>query len=86
MKKIIGILQPFDMEQKFYVYEDGNKLDSCQAIIADVPATVLKLSKAHNISQIDLAGPQHYAMGIKHKIQEVELQQYSTNTLTINCI
>ena len=27
MRKIIGIIHPFDKYQIFYVYEDGNKLD-----------------------------------------------------------
>lgn len=27
MRKIISILQPFDLKQTLYVYENGNKLD-----------------------------------------------------------
>ena len=27
MRKIIGIIHPFDKYQTFYVYEDGNKLN-----------------------------------------------------------
>ena len=26
-KKIIGLLQPFDLKQNIYVYEDGNKIE-----------------------------------------------------------
>lgn len=44
MKKIIGIIQPFDLLQTFYVYEDGNKLEITRTKIKDIPQTVFKLS------------------------------------------
>jgi len=44
MKKIIGIIHPFDIYQTFYVYEDGNKLEITYTKIDDIPDTVLELS------------------------------------------
>ena len=41
MRKILGIIHPFDIYQTFYVYENGNKLEIVQARMKDVPSTVL---------------------------------------------
>ena len=49
MKKIIGIIQPFDIYQTFYVYEDGNKLEIIQTKINDIPKTVLELSAVYDV-------------------------------------
>lgn len=40
MKKIIGIIHPFDIYQTFYVYEDGNKLEIVQTKMDDIPDTI----------------------------------------------
>lgn len=45
MKKIIGLLRPFDLNQTFYVYEDGNKLGITQTTVDGIPDTVLALSE-----------------------------------------
>ena len=54
MKKIIGIIHPFDMYQTFYVYEDGNELELVQVRMNDIPDTILELSKVYDVYQIDL--------------------------------
>ena len=86
MKKIIGIIHPFDLYQTFYVYEDGNKLDICQVKIQDVPDIIFKLSQMYNTYQIDLSGAEHFSKGIIKKIQEQEIAKYNKNKLIIKCI
>ena len=86
MKKIIGIIHPFDIFQTFYVYEDGNKLEITYTKIDDIPDTVLELSQKYDINQIDLSGAEHFAKGIIRRIQEKEIVKYSTNKLIIKCI
>ena len=86
MKKIIGIIHPFDIYQTFYVYEDGNKLETVHVKINDIPDTVFELSHTYNIYQIDLSGAEHFIKGIVEHIQEKEITKYNENKLIINCI
>lgn len=86
MKKIIGLIQPFDIYQQFYVYQDGNKIDMIQTKIQDIPDTVFELSQTHGINQIDLSGAEHFTKKIIQQIQAQEITKYSENKLIIKCI
>ena len=86
MKKIIGIIHPFDIYQTLYVYEDGNKLEITQVKMGEIPDTIFDLSKTYNINQIDLSGAQHFTKGIIKKIQQEEIIRYNKNELIIRCI
>jgi len=57
MKKIIGIIHPFDIYQTFYVVKDGNEIiDEIHPKIDEVPNEILFLSQQYNIYNIDLTG------------------------------
>ena len=86
MKKIIGIIHPFDMYQTFYVYEDGNKLEIAKVRISDIPDTILELSKTYDVYQVDLSGSNHFTKGIINQIKEKEINKYNKNKLTITSI
>ena len=86
MKKIIGIIHPFDIYQTFYVYQDGNKLETIQTKIRDIPETIFELSHSYNIYQIDLSGAEHFIKGIINQIQEKEIVKYNENKLIIKCV
>ena len=86
MKKIIGIIHPFDIYQTFYVYQDGNKLEIAQTKVKDIPDTVLELSNVYDVNQIDLSGAKHFINGIIRQIQEKQLTKYKENKLIIKCI
>ena len=86
MKKIIGIIHPFDHKQTFYVYEDGNKLEIVQTTIEKIPDTIFKLSHTYDVYQVDLSGAQRFTKGIIKQIQEKEMLKYNENKLTIKCI
>lgn len=86
MKKIIGIIHPFDVYQTFYVYEDGNKLDIVQTKIGDIPDTIFELSHIYDVYQVDLSGAKHFAEGLVKQIKEKEIAKYSENKLIIKCI
>ena len=86
MRKIVGILRPFDLKQQFYVYEDGNKIDSEEVTIDEIPTMTLKLADKYEIVRVDLTGPRQYAKGIRKKIQEQEITTYSTKKLEINIV
>ena len=86
MKKIIGIIHPFDMYQTFYVYEDGNKLEIAQVRINEIPDTILELSKTYDVHQVDLSGSTHFTKGIINQIKEKEITKYNENKLIITSI
>ena len=86
MKKIIGIIHPFDIYQTFYVYEDGNKLEIIQTKINDIPDIILQLSHTYDVYQVDLSGAERFIKGIIKKIQEKEFTKYNENKLNIRCI
>lgn len=85
MKKIIGIIHPFDMLQTFYVYEDGNKLETIQTQIKDIPNTILNLVNTYDIDQVDLSGAEHFNKGIIDQIEQ-NVVKYTKHKLTIKCI
>jgi hypothetical protein len=85
-KKIIGILRPFDMIQKFYVYEDGNKIDGVAINFDLIPTTVLNLSEKYDVYQLDLTGPKQFSRGVSSKIKEEEVKKYSQEKIKINII
>lgn len=86
MKKIIGIIHPFDIYQTFYVYEDGNKLEIIQTKMNDIPDTIFQLSHTYDVYQVDLSGAERFIKGIIKKIQEKEFTKYNENKLNIRCI
>ena len=86
MKKIIGIIHPFDIYQTFYVYQDGNKLEIIQTKINDIPDTIFELSQTYDVYQVDLSGAQHFIKGLIRQIQEKEITKYNENKLIIKCI
>lgn len=86
MKKIIGILRPFDMTKTLYVYENGNKIDAITTSTEDLENSILNLCEKYSISQVDLTGPKKYTEGIKNQIEKSNLLNYNINHITINLI
>ena len=86
MKKIVGVLRPFDLEQSFYVYENGNKIDMAHPTVDEINEVVFSFIEKYNISQVDLTGPKQYSKGISNKIKEAEMLKYNKNSLEINII
>ncbi len=86
MKKIIGIIHPFDRQQMFYVYQDGNKLEIVQTEMENIPDTIFNLSKTYDVYQVNLSGAKHFIKGIVKQIQEKEITKYNENKLTIKYI
>ena len=86
MKKIIGILQPFDIYQTFFVYENGNKIDYTKVRMTQIPDIIFALASEYETNQVDLAGSEHYIKGIIKQIKEKEMEKYHQNKLVITCI
>ena len=50
MDKIIGIVNPFDLYQKFYVYKNSECINSFQTELDKIPEAMLLVSKQYGIS------------------------------------
>lgn len=83
MKKIVTILQPFDLKQTAYVYEDGNKIQVAEFETAEVADGICKLAQSLEVKEINLGGAKQYSKGIGKKIQEAASTQYSITDLEI---
>lgn len=44
MKRIIIVLNPFELKQMLYVYEDSNKLEMIQIKTSEIPDAVFRFS------------------------------------------
>lgn len=85
-KKIIGLLQPFDLKQNIYVYEDGNKIEIIETKVDNFTTEILQLINKYKIEDIELAGPKKYTKGIGTKVQEEYIKNYFNNNLNIKYI
>ena len=86
MKKIIGVIRPFDMKQILLVYEDGNKIDAHESTIENLHSGLFQLMDKHETYQVDLTGPKTYLKGLKEQLTKVSLIEYSKHPITINII
>ena len=86
MKKILGIIQPFDVKQSFYIYEDKQQVKQEKIEIDEIPNIVLSWSNEYNIKDVELLGSKPYNKKIKENIQTAELSKYNKNNLKINLI
>lgn len=75
MKKIIGVIRPFQLEQSIMVYEDGNKIDILQSTLEDLGNSIYSLSKKHDVTRVDLAGPKRFIEGVKDGLDTEYLQK-----------
>ena len=85
-KKIIGLLQPFDLKQNIYVYEDGNKIEIIETKVDNFTSEMLQLINKYKIEDIELSGPKKYTKVIGTKVQEEYIMNYSNNNLNIKYI
>lgn len=86
MKRIIGILKPLEVYQKFLIFENNQKIEEKKYNIVVLPAKVVSLAKTYEITQIDLIGPKAYTQKIANAITSSEQQTYEENTIKINLI
>ena len=53
MKKIVGILNPFDATQSFYFYEDGNRIDRLTCSLNEIPSSLISFASNYGVTEID---------------------------------
>lgn len=84
MIKMVAMLQPFEMAQKIYVYENGNLVEVSTSNIDNFANSVFALKDKYNATKMDLIGPSKFSKGCKDKIKREELTRYGASTLEIN--
>jgi hypothetical protein len=77
MKKIIGMIRPFDAAQTFMVYDDGNKIDACVTNMEYLSQDLFVLMDKHDTYKLDLVGPKKYLQGISEQIQTAAVTKYA---------
>ena len=83
--KIIVDIEPFSLNQKFYVYADGQCIETKEAPLEDFNKTIFNLSDRYNVNQVDLVGPKSYLLGLKNGFEQEQVSNYSKN-IKINII
>lgn len=86
MSKITAVIKPFSLRQNFYVYENGNKIDSANPKIDEINDTIFLFMQKYNVDQLDLIGSKQFNSGLKKKIQEAEFTKFGKTALEINII
>ena len=88
MKKIIGLLRPFQMDQTLMVYEDGNKIDIVKTSMEELHPAVFELMNKHEVYRLDLVGPRKYSTGVANQIKQASENQtkYNLKEIEINVI
>lgn len=86
MKKIIGVIKPFEYNQTLLVYEDGNKIDICETSIDNLNNSIFALMDKHNVYKLDFAGPRKYLQGLSNQITEKAKVKYTNQDIEINII
>lgn len=86
MKKIIGRLRPFQMEQNLLVYEDGNKIDFIQTDMENLHTALFQTMEKYDVYRFDIVGPKKYSTGIKNQILKSAITKFENKELEINII
>lgn len=85
MKKILAMLHPFDLQQKVFVYENGNKIDAATPTIEELNAILTELAEKHAITQIDFRGSKQYVKGLIEKFDKYQATKYNAQDIKIEC-
>lgn len=83
-RKIIGAVKPFCLMQEFYVYEDGNKIDTISLKTNNIDKEILPFVEKYNVSEINLIGSKQFNRGLSKKIKAAEMAKFNKNELIIN--
>lgn len=83
MKKIIGVLQPFDAMQKIFVYEQGHQINSKECLLEQLPTALFIFSNWYETDTINLSGPSFFIEKVKQDIDAESIKKYGYKKLNI---
>ena len=68
------------------MFEDGEEVTNTQVPMNILEESIIAYAHLHNVSEINIVGPKIYTKGIQKKMQKIELEKYSENTVKINLV
>lgn len=83
MKKIVGILQPFDMIQKVFVYDQGHQINAKECSLEDFPKVLFAFADNYEIDTINLSGPSFFVDKIQQDIKNAAITEYGYENINI---
>lgn len=83
MKKIVGVLQPFDAMQKIFVYEQGHQINSKECSLEQLPKALFIFSNWYETDTINLFGPAFFVDKVKQNIDNESMKEYGYKKLNI---
>ena len=83
MKKIIGILQPFDAMQKVFVYEQGHQINAKECSLEQLPNVLFTFADNYEIDTINLSGPSFFVDKIQQDIKNAAITEYGYENINI---
>ena len=84
--KIVGIIKPFDLTQRIYVFNEGDNIETVSTTLEDFNNVIFSLCNKYNITNIDLAGAKKFNNQIKENLIKENITKYNINNLSINII
>lgn len=86
MKNIICSIQPFDLNQTIYIFEDNKEIKSMKVPTTEFQYTILDLWRKDGITDVTFKGHKKYSEGIKHNIKKLEKIKYVSDIINIKVI
>lgn len=86
MTKIVSMIHPFDVVQTFYVYRDGDEIESLNYNLPDFNKMLLALTNKYNAHTVDMIGPEKYTKGIVNGYIREEISKYNKQVTEFNFI
>ena len=83
MKKIIGVLQPFDAMQKIFVYDQGRQINAKGCPLEQLPNVLFTFANNYEIDTINLSGPTFFVDKVKKDIEKEAIKEYGYKKLNI---
>lgn len=85
MNKIIVYVQPFTMQQKVYIYKDGESIEyTFNDSIANLKDTCYNLCKSNNIHNLVLKGHNFIISKIEKELTATKYNNFDINIELIN--
>lgn len=83
MKRLVGLIEPFDFNQKLYVFEGDTLVMQVSVPFADIPERVVTFCHQDGITSVTLQGDVHFTRRLKQEIYEKEFVNYGESKITV---
>lgn len=82
-KQVIAFIEPFSFQQKIFVYDGSNEIESLSVTLTEFADTVVKLCHNQESDSLILKGDKQFTGKIRKEVESRELFYYDAHTLKI---